>query len=227
MRRFMQPAPTLYLDAASPVIAVGLRVGPDEVPTWLETHDEAGVALFRAMETLTRDCGVAIADIATVAYCEGPGSLLGVRLVAMALRTWAVLPRPAPLRVQAYRSLELIAASLLADGCHGPFHVITDGRRATWNTLSVDPAGVFGAIRRRPADEPLPPGERVVYPRDFPHWQPIPPDAEPVAYTPRRLPELAARFHLLRAVEQPDAFMTAMPTYREWTHAHPGRPASP
>ncbi len=217
--------PTLFLDAASPAITVGLRVGSGEEPTWQHTRDEAGVALFRAVDRLTRTRGVAVADIRSVVFCEGPGSLLGVRLVAMALRTWAALPRTVPLEVFGYRSLELVAAGLLARGRSGAFHVVVDGRRQTWNSLSIDAHGGFGAIRRRPAAEPFPADEPVFHPQGFPLWQALPAGVLGVDYNPTELPALAARFSLLRPVATPDAFMTEMPTYTEWTPEHPTRPA--
>ena len=205
--------PALFIDAASPVISVGLQPAADVAPVWRQARDEAGVALFEA-----------VAAITTVVFCEGPGSLLGVRLTAMALRTWSALPRAKPLRVFGYRSLELAAASLLARGVSGPFLVIADGRRSTWNALSVDAAGNFGGIRRRAATEPFAPGEAIFHPSDFPLWQTLPGGAQTVAYNPTELPNLAARFSLVRPVATPDAFMTEMPTYREWTPEHPVRP---
>jgi tRNA threonylcarbamoyladenosine biosynthesis protein TsaB len=223
MRAFMPP--TLYLDAASPAITVGLRVGATEAPAWLRTQDEAGVGLFRAVEALTRALGLTVADVATVVFCEGPGSLLGVRLAAMALRTWMVLPRTAPLEVLGYRSLELVAASLLARGQRGPFHVIVDGRRATWNALAVDAHGAFGPIARRPASEPFPADEPVFHPQGFPLWQALPAGVQVVAYDPAALPDLATRAPLLRPITSPEAYMAEMPTYREWTHEHPTRPS--
>lgn len=223
MRAFMPP--TLYLDAASPAIAVGLRVDAGAAPAWQHTHDEAGVALFRAVEMLTRARGIAVADIAEVVFCEGPGSLLGVRLAAMALRTWAALPRSALLEVMGYRSLELVAAGLLARGQRGPFHVIVDGRRATWNTLAVDAHGAWSAIARRPVAEDFPTGEPVFHPQGFPLWQALPAGVQAVAYNAAALPELAGRFPLLRPVAAPEAYMVEMPAYREWTHEHPVRPA--
>lgn len=220
----MDSAPTLYLDAASPAIAVGLRAGASEAVRWERTQDEAGVALFRAIEQLTRAAGTSPAEVATVVFCEGPGSLLGVRLAAMALRTWAALPRERPLEIFGYRSLELVAAGLLARGQGGPFHVIVDGRRSTWNALTVDAAGAFGAIRRRPAAEAFPAGEPVFHPQGFPLWQALPLGVQVVAYNPADLPELARSHPLLHRVETPEAFMTEMPTYREWTPEHPTRP---
>ncbi len=217
--------PVLYLDAASPTVHVGLQVSDRVAPEWRQSTQEAGVGLFREVETLTRAQGVSVSDLRSVAFCEGPGSLLGVRLVAMALRTWHALPRAIPLEVSGYLSLELVAAGLLAEGTPGPFHILVDGRRATWNVLSVGADGRWGAIRRRPAAEAFPEGERVFHPRGFPLWQSLPAEVETITYEPAALPALAAGFPLLHPVALPDAFMTEVPTYREWTPEHPVRPS--
>lgn len=215
---------TLFLDAASPAIAVGLAEAAAESPIWRHTRDEAGVGLFRAADDVLRAAGLTVAELDSIVYCEGPGSLLGVRLVAIALRTWTAIPRATPLHIAGYRSLELVAADLLARGVPGPFHVIADGRRATWNALAVDASGAFTPIRRRPAGEPFPQDEPVYHPEGFPLWQALPDHVRTVAYDPTQLPALATRFPLLHTVTAPDAFMTETPTYREWTPEHPSRP---
>jgi tRNA threonylcarbamoyladenosine biosynthesis protein TsaB len=209
-------SPVLFLDAASPVVGVGVQAN-DESPSirWREVRGEAGVDLFRAAEALLRETKLAIADLRSAVFCEGPGSLLGVRLVAMALRTWNALPRATPLRVFGYRSLALVAARLIANGEHAPFHVISDARRATWNLLTVAEDQSIGEIQRWPAGETLPETRAVFHPREFPHWQPLPAHAQAVPYPLTALPELARSFPLLRAVDQPDAFLTGLPEYKK------------
>jgi len=209
-------SPVLLLDAASPKLCVGLSSTDSVGFTWRETDDEAGVGLFRLTEELLRATGLTVADVSTALFCEGPGSLLGIRLAAMALRTWMALPRAKPLRVFAYRSLALMAADLITRGEPAPFHVCSDARRETWNVLSVSGTGAIGEIRRCGKAELPDDGHALFVPESFPHWQPLPAGARPVAYRPQSLPELAMRFQLLQETCAPDAFMTEMPTYRTW-----------
>jgi len=206
--------PVLFLDAAAPLLAIGLQVS-GSTPEWRTTADEAGVGLFQETDVLLRAAAIAVDNIRTVVFCEGPGSLLGIRLAAMALRTWMALPRDKPLRVLAYRSLALVAADLLAQGEASPFHVLNDARRETWNVLTVSGDKTLGEIRRCRADE-LPRDGRLFCPEGFPHWQPLPADVRPIAYRPQTVLDLATKFPLLREVDAPDAFMTEMPTYRAW-----------
>jgi tRNA threonylcarbamoyladenosine biosynthesis protein TsaB len=208
----------LFLDAASPRLHAGLLCAANAAPAWRDSDDEAGVALFRETDELMRATGLTIGDIRTVVFCDGPGSLLGVRVAAMALRTWLALPRAQPLRVLAYRSLTLVAADLLAHGEPPPFHVISDARRDSWNVLSVAADGVIGTVRRVAATA-LPPDGVSFLPETFPVWQARPTGARTAPYRPHELPVLAARFSLWHETTAPDAFLTELPTYRTWKGA--------
>lgn len=209
--------PVLFLDAASPRLCVGLQTAADTEPIWSETNDEAGVGLSRETAALLQTCGLTIDDLRTLVWCEGPGSLLGIRLAAMMVRTWMALPRTQPLRVFGYQSLALVAADLLSSGTRGPFQVCSDARRETWNVLSVSGDGAIGEIRRAAAPDLPAGGETLFYPEEFPHWQPLPASAQGAPYRPQRVVELAARFPLLQETAAPDAFMTEMPVYKTWT----------
>jgi tRNA threonylcarbamoyladenosine biosynthesis protein TsaB len=211
--------PALLIDAASPRLCVGLygKAALGSGAHWRETDEETGVGLFRETEELLRAAGMTIRDLRAVVFCDGPGSLLGIRIAAMALRVWQALPRPQPLRVLAYHSLALVAADRLAQGEAPPFHVCSDARRETWNLLTVSVDGALGEIRRCARGDLPANGRPLFVPETFPHWQPLPGGARRIAYQPRLLPELAARFPLLlRETTAPDAFMTEMPTYRTW-----------
>jgi tRNA threonylcarbamoyladenosine biosynthesis protein TsaB len=207
----------LFLDAASPRLCAGLQPAHGTLIAWRETDAEAGIGLFRTTEELLRTSELTLGDVRTAVFCDGPGSLLGIRLVAMALRTWTELPRARPLRVFAYRSLALVAADLLAGGETAPFHVCCDARREMWNVVSVSADGAIANVRRSTTGD-LPRDDRPRFvPESFPHWQPLPADARPVPYRPRLLAELASRFALLQESSAPDAFMTELPTYRTWS----------
>jgi tRNA threonylcarbamoyladenosine biosynthesis protein TsaB len=221
--------PVLFVDAATPLLAAGLQAEVDGPISWQTSQEEAGVGLFRLVERLLGGAEVPMTAVRSVVFCEGPGSLLGIRIAAMALRTWLVLPRAFPLRVSAYRSLELVAADLLSSGTPPPFLVVSDARRASWNRLDVDAAGTLGAIHRWPAAEPFPDRLPVFCVAGLPLWQPRPPGAADALYRPERLPALAARFPLLREVAEPDAFLTELPTYRPWPGSVdlPTRPPAP
>src|SRR3954469_18613927 len=84
-------APLLLIDAASTRIQVGLLDSASGAK-WAALDAEAGIAIFQAVEQLAVD----LSAVRAFVFCEGPGSILGVRTAAMAIRTWQMLsPRPA------------------------------------------------------------------------------------------------------------------------------------
>src|SRR4051812_17470625 len=91
----------LVLDAASTRIQVGL-LQANAPARWQAIDAEAGSALFNGTDAVLKAAGQQLSNVDAFAFCEGPGSMLGVRTVAMAIRTWQVLrARPA----YAYQSL--------------------------------------------------------------------------------------------------------------------------
>ena len=187
----------LLIDAASARVQVGWLT-PGRPARWAGSDDEAGVGVFRSLAELA----VAPADAGAFLFCDGPGSVLGIRTVAMALRTWCVLaPRP----VFAYHSLAVVAAALGRPGAT----VIADARREAWHAMT--PGSV---LRRLPAAELA--GE-LIMPEGFRHWSPLPAG---VTHTPYGLAELLPRVadsDLFRPTDAPDAFLHAEPSYATWT----------
>lgn len=191
-------APLLLLDAASARIQVGWLGSTPGEDRWAESDAEAGSGLFTALATLGVDPGTAQAFV----FCDGPGSILGIRTAAMALRAWHVLaPRP----MYGYCSLALVAHAL------GDLEasIIADARRDTWHRYRLG-----GRLERVPTGDLA---GRLVAPDGFRHWS-NPPAG--VTATPYRLPELlaaAAQADLFMPTDSPDAFLHEEPGYKTWT----------
>jgi tRNA threonylcarbamoyladenosine biosynthesis protein TsaB len=216
-------SPVLVIDSASPQVVVGLDGGTDDAkPAWSRHAVEAGIGVFAGVEEVLRLTGTTLARIRAVVFCEGPGSLLGVRIAAMAIRTWNatrahdVSGAAAP-ACFAYRSLELAAADLVESGQTGAFSVITDARRSAWNTLEVSADGAFSGVRRTTANELETLGRPLFHPVGFALWQPLPPGTQMAPYRPEEVLRLARKFPLLQPCAQPDAFLTETPEYRKTT----------
>ena len=97
-------SPLLLIDAASARIQVGI-LGAGEPPRWSSRQEEAGIGIFECLDEL----GDEMDSVRSFAFCEGPGSILGIRTSAMALRIWNVLmPRP----TFAYIGLAVVARAL-------------------------------------------------------------------------------------------------------------------
>src|SRR5262245_55737984 len=93
----------LLLDAASLHVTVGLcRTGESAI--WSGAQSEAGHAVFWGTKEVLEKAHMRLDDVESFIFCEGPGSMLGTRTVAMALRTWQTLRvRPC----YAYQSLTI------------------------------------------------------------------------------------------------------------------------
>jgi tRNA threonylcarbamoyladenosine biosynthesis protein TsaB len=190
-------APLLVIDAASVRIHIGL-FSADGTGRWAALDEEAGVAIFRGIEQL----GVDLAGVRAFAFCEGPGSTLGIRTAAMALRTWDVLaPRPA----FAYGSLAVIADAL--DVREGG--VIADARRDSWHYQTRGEP-----LRRIPTAELT---GRLLTPAPFRHWTPLPAGVELTPYEPADLLHRTIDNPLFRSAPAPDAFQHDEPSYATWT----------
>jgi len=205
LRQLERFAPLLLIDAASSRVQVGL-VGPDGVGSWQTSDDEAGVAVFAGVEKLGIDLGA----VKAFAFCDGPGSVLGIRTVAMALRTWCVLePRP----VFAYCSLAVVAHAI----GRNDVGVIADARREAWHHYQIG-----RGLRRVPATEL---DGDLVMPENFRAWAPLPANVRHVPYALAELWPRVADVDLLMETNAPDAFLHEEPSYVTWTpqiHRAPG-----
>ncbi|MEY3608986.1 MAG: hypothetical protein RLZZ447_1774 [Verrucomicrobiota bacterium] len=196
-RDVCRAGPVVLLDAAAAQVQAGL-INPDGDARWSAPPGEAGVAVFQALEEL----GVSPSTIRGWIFCEGPGSILGIRTVAMALRSWTLL-QAAP--VHRYASLAVIAHAL-GDPTAG---IIADARRETWHHLRRGES-----LRRLPAKELQLP---LFLPATFRTWSTLPAGVQLTPYDwPRLLPRVWDA-DLLRPALEPDAFLHEDPSYVTWT----------
>lgn len=214
----------LVLDAASTSVQVGLlRAGAPAV--WHTPPGEASQALFAATDACLREAGVGLDAVRAFVFCEGPGSMLGVRTVAMALRTWqATLPRPA----YRYQSLALLAHELKRTGTPAPFSVIADARRDTWHNVAVTATGQVSPLRRTPTTELAAGTETLFQPTAFRAWAPSPRATQDCAYRVAQLFAAHAEANLFTATDAPDAFQYEAPEYKKWSaQVHSAATANP
>ena len=193
-------APLLLIDAASARVQVAVWPAQGDA-RWQSAEQEAGVALFAGVEKL----GVEIGVLGGYVLCEGPGSILGIRTAAMAVRSWRLLnPQP----VWVYRSLDLVAQALGEPGAT----VIADARRDRWHVAQPGQP-----LRRVPTAE-LPPTP-LAMPDDFRHWSKLPEDRaiRPVPYDLAALWLRAIDADLLQPADTPEAFLHEEPAYATWT----------
>jgi tRNA threonylcarbamoyladenosine biosynthesis protein TsaB len=210
----------LVLDAASSVVQIGLlRAG--QPAHWERAEGDAGQLVFTFTERCLAAANQALDAVEAFIYCDGPGSMLGTRTVAMALRTWQTLrSRPA----YAYHSLALAAVAEAARTPGRAFTIIADARRESWHTVSVSADGSIGALQRL-ATAGLPPGE-LCQPENFRVWSKPPPTLATCGYDLATLLRAAENTALCRLADPPDIFQHEAPAYKQWTPAvHQAPPA--
>ena len=212
----------LVLDAASMDVQVGL-LRPEGAVIWRLTRQEAGTTIFAATEAVLREAGVGFEQVGALVFCAGPGSMLGIRTVAMALRTWAVLtPRP----MYSYQSLAIAAHFAAAQNPGRHFAVIADARRDTWHYQGIGPDGLLLPLQRLAGAE-LPAGG-LLTPDNFRSWASPPRPAGPCSYDLARIFPTLGGSELFSPTDEPDAFQYSVPEYKKWSaQVHSSATADP
>ena len=208
--------PLLLTDCSAP----GVRAGILGETGWLAYENlegETGSALFHAVEALLTKTGLSLEDMQSFAYCAGPGSTLGIRINSMALRTWNSLgtsPKP----IYAYRSL--VAATVLIRSElkeSGPFTVLSDLRRRSWNALAVDEHATPGEIQIVEEDVlPAWPEPRFFIQQRI-HTPGIPHGATVIRYDLETIGPMAEFLATLTQVDSPKVFQTTTTKFKKWT----------
>ncbi|MCF7688339.1 MAG: peptidase M22 [Cephaloticoccus sp.] len=187
----------LVLDAASSRIQVGL-LSSGESPRWAQSDTEAGRGLFTCVEEL----GLNPNGAAALVFCEGPGSILGIRTTAMTVRTWNImLARP----IYSYSSLNLVAHAINRPDAA----IIADARRESWHCQVPGKP-----LRKLPRSELA--GE-LIMPEGFRHWSALPDNLQMTSYDLAAIMPTITEANLFARNESPDAFMHSEPEYVTWT----------
>jgi tRNA threonylcarbamoyladenosine biosynthesis protein TsaB len=200
MKRFSQlqsKSQVLVLDATSAQVQVGLFLAPCTQGRYAYSNEESGIGLFQAVQSL----GCNLEDIKTFVYANSPGSILGIRTVAMALRIWKTLSNS---NVYAYNALSLLAEA----NPNSKVTYIADARRDMWHTYSQE-----SGYKRMQTDELVAP---LALPEGFRTWSSLPSNLTVVPYCIEKLWPKVLDIPLLTESENPDAFLYEQPSYVTW-----------
>jgi tRNA threonylcarbamoyladenosine biosynthesis protein TsaB len=148
------------------------------------------------------------------AFCDGPGSVLGVRLAAATLRSWRAA-HPA-LALYSFHSLPLLA---VVESKNNGATIIADARRDTWHAVRPDSPHML----LRLATAELATLGALATPDNFRRWSALPEGVHPscVAYSAASLLTSSPDEPFFAPASEPDAFMHEPPSYVAWTpHIH-------
>jgi tRNA threonylcarbamoyladenosine biosynthesis protein TsaB len=206
----------LVLDPCTIHVQAGaLKAG--QAAHWHSGGDDSSIHLFSAAESCISKAGLEPSQIGAYVFCDGPGSQLGIRTAAMALRTWQTL-RATSAPVFAYRSLR-VAALAHARDFPGPFAVVADARRESWHAVRVAADGTATDILRVTREELAGWPEPLLTPAGFRAWAQPPRPASPCGYDCATMFGALADEPLLFLVGEPEPWLSAPITYKTWAGA--------
>jgi tRNA threonylcarbamoyladenosine biosynthesis protein TsaB len=207
---------SLVVDASNPAIFTGIL---DASGKWLAQSTNEGMALeviFPAIEKNLHASEIELAAIDRYLYCEGPGSTLGLRLVAMALETWRRLTPKQP-SLHSYNSLQFVAACLQLDAPEtNDALIVADWKKDAWNAVYIRNQKIQETAPIEQAELDHWEGARFHLPQRK-GWQAPPANATTLHYDPTRLPEVLDNGHPLRSVDSVELFASAGPSFQKWT----------
>jgi len=204
--------PYLVIDASSPL----LHSGVIKNEKWLSLKTFQGdtlESLTQLVDKCLKESSLDMESIKGFIFCEGPGSLLGLRLSAMAINTWKVLSDQqcsCPLRC--YKSLPALGLQLQKNQ-NGFDHVVSPFRKGFYNhydirqeTLSLIGADVAKSLDGEVAFLP----QRRLKEKLNESWQEVP-------YSIKDLPVILAKRGLLHKADYADAWVPEETEYVRWS----------
>lgn len=210
------PFPLLVTDCSCPGIRAGV-LGSNGWISYVSKAGETGAALFDAVKEILARAGLALENMAGFAFCEGPGSTLGIRINAMAIRTWNTLsPETRP--IFAYKSLEAAACMIRESSrTSGEFAVFSDFRKNAWNGCKTTVTGNYSKIETVTGEalESWPDHRYFIQQRI--HSPGKAPGSELIVYDLKPLGQMASFLDLLSTCEKPTAFLVDKPEFKKWT----------
>lgn len=159
----------------------------------LKTSEEESLqAVFDCTAAALSEAGMQLAEVGGFYFSQGPGSLLGLRIAAMAVQGWRSMRNLSNAPCLSYYSLHA-AAAVLRGRESGPFLICADYREKQWHCLKVgsnEQSNELTLVGRETLESSLLP---VYYVPQRQREQPLPCNAKVWKYDLRELPERISR----------------------------------
>ena len=207
---------SLVIDGSGSKVFAGILDAENRWLVKLERDGSPLEELFPLIEAVLTESGLSIDDIGSYIYCMGPGSVLGIRLCAMAIETWSRL-YPKSVQYYKYNSLQLSAHALLyATPDLKDALIISDWKKGAWNALYIR-GGHVGATEVID-DGALIGWENLIY--HLPQrkgWQSPPNKVQTLRYDPSIIGDIRDASGLLQITDRIELYSSGINTFQKWT----------
>ncbi|EDY84946.1 hypothetical protein VDG1235_4580 [Verrucomicrobiia bacterium DG1235] len=205
----------LAFDTSSRRTWVGLKLEPSKLVAESEEQDPSKT-LFRLVEKLFGETGISLADLRSIIFCAGPGSMLGARTASMAIRAWKGIGIAAAQNVFTYNSLQIGALIANASPDAPPCGlIITDARRSSWNTLPY-PQSRDDSIELIPNESLETETHSLVSFAEFPRWTKTAAKLIELAYDPTPVFEGETFLSLIEPTDEATPLIIRSNEYKKW-----------
>ena len=207
---------SLVIDGSGSKVFAGILDAENRWLVKLERDGSPLEELFSVIEAVLTESGLSLTEIGSYIYCMGPGSVLGLRLCAMAIETWARL-YPKSAQYYKYNSLQLSAHALLyATPDLKDALIVSDWKKGAWNALYIK-GGHVGATEVID-DGALNDWENLIY--HLPQrkgWQSPPDKVQTLRYDPSILDAIRDASGLLQITDRIELYSSGINTFQKWT----------
>ena len=207
---------SLVIDGSGSKVFAGILDAENRWLVKLERDGSPLEELFPVIEAVLTESGLSLTEIGSYIYCMGPGSVLGLRLCAMAIETWARL-YPKSAQYYKYNSLQLSAHALLyATPDLKDALIVSDWKKGAWNALYIR-GGHVGATEVID-DGALNDWENLIY--HLPQrkgWQSPPDKVQTLRYDPSILDAIRDASGLLQITDRIELYSSGINTFQKWT----------
>ena len=207
----------LLVDASSQV-----QVGIPDSKDWLSLVREEKPALeslFVAIPKSLEEIDASISAIDAILFCEGPGSTLGLRVAATAVKTILRENEPSP-TLFTYNALDL-AAIMSNDFSRPILAPFRKGKRLLRSPISNSAIGSIEVLEE-PISKSL--SKEALHLPSLRSWETLPEGLDVLDYDISHIAGLAGIAPILRPAEMPEVFTPLPAEFRKWK---PARDLSP
>lgn len=206
---------TLLIDSSFPVIQVGL-LKEKEWLMFYHREKPALEAIFEGVDGCLNKIKASPQAINRLVLCEGPGSMLALRVATMFVNTWLNPLFAHKVQFYAYYSLCAQAALLIKSGKTPPFHLIAYFRSGLWSHLAVTDRDKFSSLNCITTEAIDSLKGKCFWLDSGKKAQPPSIPTEKISYDLRNLPTVLNHPELLHCKEKPAIFIPAKTPYAQW-----------